>query len=150
MMYSNRRFQALLFLAAPLIFPNSARGQFTSVVEGTILDASGSAVPNASVTVTNQATEVTYRSTSNSLGVFRVIALPLGTYRAQVEASGFKPWTQTNLALEAGQVRTLNIHLELAGQQTMVEVIATAVAVETGKSGTGTEVAPTTIEHAPL
>jgi len=119
-------------------------------VEGTLVDASNAAVPDAKVMLTNQATQVAYRSTSNSLGVFRVTTLPLGTYRVEIEAKGFKPWVQTGLALEAGQVRTLNVSLEVGAAQQTVEVRATANAVETGKSATGAEISSVTIQQAPL
>ena len=140
-----------LLLAGTLsMFVDSASSQSTSVVEGTLVDASNAAVPEAKVTLTNQATQVAYRSTSNSLGVFRVAALPLGIYRVEIEATGFKPWVETDLALEAGQVRTLNVALEVGAAQQTVEVRATANAVETGKSATGAEISPVTIQEAPL
>jgi hypothetical protein len=139
-----------LSAAALLIFAHAARAQFTSTVEGTISDSSGAAVPGAKVTVTSQATEITYRSVSNNFGLFRVSTLPLGAYRVEIEAPGFKPWVQTGLELAGGQVRTLNITLALGTQQTTIEVAANAAAVETGRSATGTEIAPTTIAEAPL
>ncbi len=145
------RFTLLSFLAvAILMFAHPANAQFTSVVEGTVLDASGAAVPGAEVTVTNEATQVAYRSTSNNSGVFRVAALPLGLYQVNARAAGFAPWTQTGLQLEAGQTRTVNIALQIGAQQASVEVVAAAAAVETGKSATGTEIAPSTIAEAPL
>src|SRR5215471_17369719 len=144
-----RRFACLL-LPALFLLSRSASGQFTSAVEGTVLDATRSAVPNASVILTNDATGVAYRSLSNNTGVFRVTTLPLGSYGVRVEAPGFKPWVQTGLQLEAGQVRTLNVTLEIGATQESVEVVASVTAVETGKSATGTEVSTTTIDQAPL
>src|SRR5215472_10345508 len=142
--------QSLWLASALSTFIHSAVAQSTSVVEGTLVDASGAAVPDARVTLTNEATQVSYRSVSNSLGVFRVTTLPLGIYRADIEAKGFKPWVQSGLELEAGQVRTLNVSLEVGAAQQTVEVRATVTAVETGKSATGAEIAPVTIQEAPL
>src|SRR5262245_46757003 len=144
-MHSNDRFESVRFAllaAALLFFAHAGSAQFTSTVEGTVSDSSGAAVPGAKVTVTSHAREITYRSTSNSLGLFRVTTLPLGTYRVEIEAPGFKPWVQTGLELAGGQVRTLNVALELGTQQTTIEVVASAAVVETGKSATGTEIAP--------
>ena len=140
----------LLLAGALSMFVQSSSSQSTNVVEGTLVDASNAAIPEAKVTLTNQATQVAYRSTSNNLGVFRVTTLPLGIYRVEIEATGFKPWVQTGLALEAGQVRTLNVSLEVGAAQQTVEVRATANAVETGKSATGAEISPVTIQQAPL
>src|SRR5260370_1439080 len=132
------------------MFIHPAGAQSTSVVEGTLVDASNAAVPEAKVTLTSQARQVAYRSTSNNLGVFRVTTLPLGIYRVEIEATGFKPWVETDLALEAGQVRTLNVALEVGAAQQTVEVRATANAVETGKAATSAEISPVTIQQAPL
>src|SRR5437764_11790700 len=107
-----------------IVFLHSARAQSTSVVEGTLVDASSAVVPGAKVALTNQATQVAYRSTSNHLGVFRVAALPLGLYRVEIDAAGFKPWVQTGLALEAGQVRTLNVTLDVGAAMQTIEVNA--------------------------
>jgi hypothetical protein len=146
-------FESLRFLClagALSMFIHPAAAQSTSVLEGTLVDASNAAVPDAKVTLTNQATQVTYRSISNNLGVFRVTALPLGIYRAEIEAKGFKPWVESGLMLEAGQVRTLNVTLEIGAALQTVEVRATVTAVETGKSATGAEISPVTIQEAPL
>jgi hypothetical protein len=144
-------FRFLLLAGAFSIFVYSASAQFTSAVEGTVMDASKAAVPGAKVTAANQATGIAYRATSNNLGVFRVTTLPLGTYRVEIEAPGFKPWVQTGMELAGSQVRTLNVALELGAQASTIEVVATAIAaVETGKSVTGTEISPITIEQAPL
>src|ERR1700731_2515910 len=80
-----------------LLLVGLASAQSTSVVEGTVGGASNAAVPEGKVTLTNQATQVAYRSTSNSLGVVRVAALPLGIYQVEIEAKGFKPWVETDL-----------------------------------------------------
>src|SRR5262249_16390521 len=140
----------LLLMGCLSMFVHSASGQSTSVVEGTLMDGSSASIPDAEVTLTNEATQITYRSRSNNLGVFRVTTLPLGMYRVQIEGKGIKPWIQTGLALEAGQVRTLNVSLEVGAAQQTVEVRATTSAVETGKSATGAEISATTIEQAPL
>lgn len=139
----------LLLAAAVLALACPGFAQFTSVMEGSVMDASKAAIPGAKVRVTNQATSVTYSSESNHVGVFRVAALPLGIYTVSIEADGFKTWQQKDITLEANQVRTLNIALDLSTQQSSIEVVAT-LAVETGKSSTGTEIAGTTIELAPL
>ena len=68
---------------------------------------------------------------------------------------GFKPWVQSGLELEAGQVRTLNVSLEVgAAQQTVevpaMEVRANVTAVETSKGAAGAEISPVAIQQAPL
>ena len=140
-----------LLACALLLFVHSANAQFYSSVEGTVMDPSNAVVPSAKVTVTNQATQLAYTSTSNTRGVFRITTLPLGSYRMEVQATGFRPWVQADLELAGGQVRTLNVTLEIGRQESTIEVVAAPIAaVETGRSGIGTQIAPTTIQEAPL
>ena len=68
--------------------------QYTSGVEGTATDESGSAVANARVVVTNQATQVTREITSNADGYFLASDLAPGVYQVQVQLPGFKTWVQ--------------------------------------------------------
>ncbi|HXF27127.1 MAG TPA: carboxypeptidase-like regulatory domain-containing protein, partial [Bryobacteraceae bacterium] len=56
---------------------------------GTVADASGAAVPNATVTATNGATNVKYTATSSGRGEYRISNLPPGTYTLSASASGF-------------------------------------------------------------
>ena len=67
-----------------------ATAQYTSGVEGTATDESGSAVANARVVVTNQATQVTREITSNAAGYFLASDLAPGVYQVQVQMTGFK------------------------------------------------------------
>src|SRR5580698_4669101 len=56
---------ALLFLLVPL-----AQAQFGSSLTGTVLDSSDAAIPGASVTLTNSATQQTQTTTSNATGFY--------------------------------------------------------------------------------
>ena len=73
-------------------------GQFSGVVT----DPSGAAIPNAKVTVTNTATNLSVSTTSNQTGAFTLKELPPGTYKMTAEASGFRTVTNTNVTLNAG------------------------------------------------
>src|SRR5437588_12922877 len=73
-------------------------GQFV----GTVTDQTGAAIAGAKVTVTNMATNVAVRTTTNQSGLYVIKELPIGTYKVTAEASGFKTREDTNLALNAG------------------------------------------------
>src|SRR5215472_5155606 len=75
-------------------------GQFT----GNVTDPSGAAVPNAKVTITNQATNLAIQTTTNSAGVFTAKELPIGTYNISIEAAGFKGFSDMGVGLNAGQI----------------------------------------------
>lgn len=123
--------------------------QFTSGFVGTVTDQSGATVPNAKITIINQATNVPSLTVSGSSGDFRVAALAGGTYRAEVEAQGFQPWAQSDILLEYNEVKTLYPVLRLGAQKTTVEVKA-AAAVVTAVSDTSRQLEKETIKSMPL
>ena len=124
--------------------------QFSSGLEGTVTDPSGSAVAGAEVTVTDQSTGVPQKTRTSEGGTFRVLRLSPGTYRVGVTSPGFRTWTSDQVILEPNQIRTLNPNLLVGDQKTTVEVTAAAQAVETGKSTVGRAIETKTVETAPL
>ena len=66
---------ATALLAAPSVTAQTGAASLTGIVS----DQSGSTVPGATVTATNQATNVTYVAVSNEAGNYTVTSLPVGT-----------------------------------------------------------------------
>lgn len=143
-------FIILLLWGILSISPRPALAQFNSGFEGTVNDPSGAAIPNAKITVVNQATNVTTTTGSSESGTFRVSALQGGTYRITVEASGFNAWTQQDILLESNQTKTVFPVLAVQAQVTTVEVKAAVASVQTAKSDTSREIDEKTIDDAPL
>jgi hypothetical protein len=144
---------AISFVLCILLFLVAVPGafaQFNSGFTGVVVEQSGGAVPNAKVTVTNQATHVSQFSISTESGSFRIPSLPGGVYTIEVEATGFKTWTQSDVQLESNQVKTIYPSLVLPTQSTSIEVTGTVAAVETDRSDTTRELSETTIDAAPL
>ena len=82
---------ASLVLALVLGAPAALPAQVTSgSINGTVKDATGGVLPNATVTVANPSTGVTRTVTASDTGDFVVPNLPPGTYTIRVEAEGFK------------------------------------------------------------
>src|SRR5262252_1030747 len=82
---------AIVFVFAALLMPMSASSQeLRGKISGRVVDANGSAIPNATVTVTDLARAATTTLTSNDDGLFDAPYLLPGRYQVLVEASGFK------------------------------------------------------------
>ncbi|MGI8988924.1 MAG: carboxypeptidase regulatory-like domain-containing protein [Bryobacteraceae bacterium] len=124
--------------------------QYTSGIEATIVDQSGSAISNAQVIITNQATQTVREVTANASGYFRVSDLPPGIYRVEVRLPGFEKYIQTDLQIDANQMRTIYPRLLVGEQKVAVEVSATVEAIETGKSSVANIVSQKTIAVAPM
>src|ERR1700704_3093524 len=73
-------------------------------IVGTIRDASGAAVDSAAVTVTNTATNIASRVSSNSVGEYTVTQLKPGNYTVTVEKEGFKKAVQTAFKLDVRKI----------------------------------------------
>src|SRR6476660_7219594 len=88
-----RSVQITTLLILSLTFASVALGQAQSAaadLQGSIKDATGAVVPNATVTARNPATNVSRTATSNDEGFYRIVNLPPGDYEITVEASNFK------------------------------------------------------------
>ena len=127
-----RRLQFCLAVFALLALTCSAfaqiqNGQFT----GTVTDPSGAAVPNAKVTITNQATGLSQSVATNQSGSYTARELPIGTYKLTAEASGFKTVSDTNVMLNAGVVAHVDFKMQLGAAKEVVEVTGAMSAVQT-------------------
>lgn len=100
-------------------------------VVGTITDASGAAVPNVTVTATNDATGVKTTVSANSAGEYRLTNLLAGTYTLTATASGFATTTLKDVAVVLNTTATQNMTLQIGQVATSVEVQEAAVTIDT-------------------
>src|ERR1039457_1949072 len=135
--------------ACLLVTPGTAQ-DVTGRIVGTVMDAQGSVVPKAKVTVPNTQTGQSHTMLSDATGGYQAIALQIGTYTVAAEREGFRK------ALSAPQTLLINatIHVDLkleVGEITeTVEVAETASGVETASSTLGGSVTGSQINMAPL
>src|SRR5690349_9868443 len=107
----------------------------SSTIVGTLTDVQDAMVPNATVTVTEQATGLTHMTTSNETGLFRVLNLKPGRYSARVEAVSFKALTVGDIELASAETRDLGrLALQVGTTTESVEVVATTTPVQTASS----------------
>src|SRR5581483_8941411 len=83
----------LLFLFALMIAlcltPSASAQAISGDLVGSVVDASGAALPNVTVTATNTATNIRFTGTSNTAGDYRISNLPPGTYDVTAGTKGF-------------------------------------------------------------
>jgi Carboxypeptidase regulatory-like domain len=98
--FHNNTVRIVTLLAAGLMLVSPAFGQVvTATLTGSITDSSGGSVPNASVKVTERSTGVTRSSNTSVDGVYNVPYLNPGVYLVEVDAAGFKKYSQDNVRL---------------------------------------------------
>jgi hypothetical protein len=103
--------------------PISLGGQEpTGGMEGTVTDAQGGVVPDATVTIRNIATNATRTVTSRSDGHYKAASLVPGSYEVKVTATGFKAFVATDVSVQVGRTTTLDASLQPGGASETVTV----------------------------
>ncbi|MBZ5504044.1 MAG: carboxypeptidase regulatory-like domain-containing protein [Acidobacteriia bacterium] len=104
-------------------------------ISGTVIDPQGAVVSGAAVKATNAATGITLSTTSDNSGSFHFNLIPVGEYKLEVAATGFKTAVQPNIVVSAGRDSGLGaIALTVGEISTSVEVSAAAPLIETTQS----------------
>src|SRR5262245_43837870 len=137
-------------LAILLFITISALAQSTATLQGTVTDQSGAILSNARVIVRNQATGLERTVQTDSSGNYQVAALPVGTYRVEVQAQGFTPLVATDLTLEVSRIVVQNFQLKVGGVTQEVSVTANSQTVETATMTVGQVINQKTVQEIPL
>src|SRR5258708_32219482 len=126
----------LVFLLTGLVLiPSLLLGQSqanTGTIEGTVVDPSGSAIPNAEVTLKNLGTNFTRVIQTDTDGRFRGLLLPLGPYTVTAKAPHFGTIVRQALDLAVGQSISLNLTLNISQIGEVMSANPDAPLLETG------------------
>jgi hypothetical protein len=93
-----------------------------SGLSGTVTDPSGRLLPQAHVTVVQNATGLRREANSDSHGNYSIPQLPVGVYTVTFEHQGFKKLELVDVQQVIGRTRTLDATLRVAGSEERVEV----------------------------
>src|SRR5690242_7918732 len=95
-------------ILAGLLF---GQGQDRGIITGLVTDNTGAAVPDATVTITNEATQVKTVVATSSAGNYSTPPLILGSYTVQVEKPGFKTYVRAGIPVTSGATYRLDASL---------------------------------------
>jgi hypothetical protein len=128
----------------------SAQAISVAQVQGTVVDATGAALPGVTVTMTQTATGLVRTTTSDVEGRYLFQALPVGPYRLDASLQVFRPYVQTGIVLQVNVNPTIPVRMEIGAVTEAVTVEAAAVQVETQSTGFGQVIDQQRIEELPL
>lgn len=134
--------------AFTLLFTGFAHAQYSSNVQGFVLDPSGAAVAGASVTLQNVDTGVQNTTKTTSAGNYRFTSIQPGNYVVSGSNPGFKN-TEVKFILETGQTQGIDIHLEVASANTQVTVSTEAAALDPDEDRIEATLPSTTVRDLP-
>ncbi len=139
----------LALTACVLVAPN-ASAQSTASITGTVTDPTGAVVPNATVTVRNEATGEERTTQTDAAGIYLVPSLPVGTYRVEVKSSGMQTTAAAGLPVTVGTTVRQDFNLKVAATSETIEITAAAPVVNSNTVSVGSVVNQATVQEMPL
>jgi hypothetical protein len=144
--------RVFVLVAAALVFSAAAFSQVAGRLSGSVVDATGGAVPNAKVSLylTGGDTAVLTTETTED-GNFEFAAVRPEYYRVRIEAKGFVTTTLENIKVDPGRVTSVPVlTLEVAGTAQVIEVTAGSETVNVANAEVATTVTQSQVENLPI
>ena len=135
-----------IFLLSLVAFAQSDRG----TISGTVSDPAGALIPNATVTVVNQANGVKLALATTQTGNFSAPYLNAGLYEVTVEVQGFRKSVQKNVRVQVAQSASLDITLQIGSAAESISVTAESPLLNTDSAASATTINREQLNQLPL
>src|SRR5260370_26755340 len=119
-------------------------------IQGSVVDQTGSAVANATVTLRNQGTNQTRTMSTNAEGSFRASELPVGPYELRIQSPGFSPYVNNAIAVSIGRVVQVTVRLAPATVQQQITVSEQPPSIDPTQTTEATTIDHERIEESPV
>jgi hypothetical protein len=150
---ATRRCALALFCGAwlcGLAIPTQAQSTYTGQLTGVVMDSSGAVVPQAKVTLTDEATAIPATTKTNERGIYVFTGIRPAKYTVKVEATNLQTQERRGLVIAVSQQATLDFTLSLQSVSERVSVTAQAPLLDTGNASLGTDVTNEYVRDIPL
>jgi len=133
------------------VFAGLLAAQTTSTeVLGTVTDASGAVVPNATITLLRVLTGEKRVTTTDSSGNYSFPLIETGEYQVTAEVQGFKTQTKTGVSVALQQKARVNFTLEIGATTERIEVSAIGVEMKTDDAVIGATIDQKRVVEIPI
>ncbi len=145
-------FRKLLVVCTISLFATASAGAqvLYGSITGTVTDAGGAVLPNATVKVTNVETAQEASVSTNDVGGYTLSSLAPGTYDISVQSPGFRTLTRRGVSISANTLRREDVTLELGQVNESVTVNAGVVALQTDTADVHSELSSRDVINMPL
>lgn len=130
--------------------PRAAGQVLYGQLTGTVRDNSGAAIPEATVTVVNRATNETRQTISRGAGEYTFPSLAAGTYDVTFKKSGFEAFTAQNVTIAVDQIARVDATLRVGSVTQVVSVSAQAAHLQTDSAQVRSELNGVALHNLPL
>src|ERR1051325_11174454 len=141
-----KRLLTLAALAAAAIWAQTTTG----TLQGRVTDETGSVIPQARITIVNEATAIQQSVVTSAEGNFVLPYVPPGVYTVTAEKEGFDKSVTTAVHVNVQQTVALNISMKIGNVATTVEVSANSVQLSTSTSSVASVIQEKAIVDLPL
>ena len=124
-MYPKLKLALALVVTVFLVLPRAQAQQTLGGVVGTVTDATGASLPDVTVTIVADGTNLTRTATSSDTGSYALPNLPIGTYTITYSRSSFATAKFPGISVQGNRTITLPVTLKLGGTSDSVTVQAT-------------------------
>lgn len=121
-----------------------------ATLTGTVHDQSGAVVPGAAVKAIQVNTNLERSTQTSTEGEYTIPQLPIGTYRVEIQAAGFKTLIRNAVDLAAGVTSRIDGALSPGDISDSVNVTADAALLQTESAKVNTQISQKFIEDLPL
>src|SRR5687767_13784319 len=140
---------ALIFIPQAGAFPR-AYFQSTAVLQGRVLDQNGAVVPRAQISAQNTATGFARTGETDGDGNYQIAALPVGNYRLEVKARGFRTEIVEQVNIEVARIVVQDFRLEVGDITQTISVSPDTPLVDTATVSVGQVINERTVQEIPL
>lgn len=117
--------------------PRGAAAQVTTgTIRGRVVGQDRAAVSEVRISVRNEETGLTLWTTTNALGLYQLLGLPVGGYRVTARRIGYRPLERPGVEVHIGETVEINFALETATTELeALEVVAAQPLIDRSQSG---------------
>ena len=142
----------MLAFAATVVLPSVAAGQgaSTAAIAGNVTDSTGSVLPGVTVEAESPALiERVRTAVTDGQGVYRVVALPPGTYSVTFTLPGFQTLRREGIELSTGFTAPANAQLQVGAVAETVIVTGASPVVDVQNTQTDNIIRQETLQALP-
>ncbi len=126
------------------------QGSYQAQVRGQVTDQSGAVVVNATITITNDGTNISQTAQSDDKGQYFFTGLRPAVYTVKAQLTGFRISEKKNVVLQVDQQTSVDFVLHPLSVSETIEVTQAAPLLDTESATLGSEITSEYIHELPL
>jgi hypothetical protein len=143
--------RCFLIIASTLTICIAASAQVErATITGSVTDASGAAIPNATVHVTEESTTKVLTLQTDGAGQYTASNLTPGSYSVEVEKAGFKSHINKGFVIQVFQTARLDVSMSVGSVEQSVEVTTSVPLLQNENASVGQVITTQAIDQLPL